>query len=157
MSVALSVLFFSEAVYSEDSHTVRYTAEFSAGEFSFDKVMGYDVARMQRCGQLAELGKPMLPSREIRIALPFGMTAESVRIVSATQDQIPGQFNILPAQPPRKIGPSDGDVDFIEPDRDTYQSNRPYPSSTASAVRSGRREAHTLYFHYLGHRVFARI
>lgn len=132
--VALFILYFASPIFSEDSYKVRYTAEFSAEELYFDKVIGYDVVRLKHCGFLAELGKPTLPSWEIKIALPSGMAVKSVQVVSTTQEEIPGEFNIFPAQPPIRIGLSDGDVDFVEPDKKTYSSSQPYPSKLVEFV-----------------------
>lgn len=132
--VTLFILCFASPIFSEDSYKVRYTAEFSAEELYFDKVMGYDVVRLKHCGFLAELGKPTLPSWEIKIALPSGMAVKSVQVVSTTQEEIPGEFNIFPAQPPIRIGLSDGDVDFVEPDKKTYSSSQPYPSKLVEFV-----------------------
>jgi hypothetical protein len=132
--VAPFILYFASPIFSEDSYKVRYTAEFSAEELYFDKVMGYDVVRLKHCGFLAELGKPMLPSKEIKIALPSGMAVKSVQVVSTAREKIPGEFNIFPAQPPIRIGVSDGDVDLVEPDKKTYTSNQPYPSKLVEFV-----------------------
>jgi len=94
--VALFILYFASPIFSEDSYKVRYTAEFSAEELYFDKIMGYDLVRLKDGSQLAVLGKPTLPSWEIKIALPSGMVVQRVQIVSTTQEEIPGEFNIFP-------------------------------------------------------------
>jgi hypothetical protein len=75
-----------------------------------------------------ELGKPMLPLIVLKIALPAGMAVKSVVAVDTKSEVIPGEYNIFPSQPPLKIGASDQDVDFIEPDQQTYTSLVPYPS-----------------------------
>ncbi|MCK4827338.1 hypothetical protein KA005_67025, partial [bacterium] len=124
-------VFFAQPVYAEDSYQVRHTAEFSLDELEFYQTMAWDMVRLTDGGHLAELGKPMLPSKEIRIALPAGMAVTGVQIVGATQERIPGQFNIFPAQPARKIGSSDDDVKFVEPDLAVYSSVQPYPSDPA--------------------------
>ncbi|MCK4403680.1 MAG: hypothetical protein KAW02_01195 [candidate division Zixibacteria bacterium] len=125
----ISVMFFARPIFSEDGYRVRFTAEFSAEELSFDRVMGYDMVRLKHGGYLAELGKPMLPSKEIKIALPSGMEVKSVQVLNTIQEEIPGEFNIFPAQLPRTIGISDEKVDFVEPDNVIYTSNQPYPSN----------------------------
>ena len=117
--MAICVVFFARPIFSEDSYEVRYTAEFSVEELSFHKIMGYDMVRLEQAGHLTELGKPMLPSKEIKIALPAGMAVKSVQVVNTIQEEITGEFNIFPAQPPIRIGLSDGDVYFVEPDQNT--------------------------------------
>jgi len=62
---------------------VQYTIHFSQTELSFGKLKGYDMVRLDDGGYLAQRGKPMLPTREIKIALPQGMVAQTVRIVAS--------------------------------------------------------------------------
>jgi hypothetical protein len=132
---AACFVLFAQSIPADDSHQVRYTVEFSVDELSFYQTMGYDMVRLQHGGHLAEPGKPMLPAKEIRIALPAGMSVSSVSIVSVTQNEIPGEFNIFPAQPPRKVGSSDEGVEFVEPDLAVYSSSQPYPSEPVEFSR----------------------
>ena len=113
---------------SKDAFSVRYTAHFSQDELSFGKLMGYDMVTLKDGDFLTELGKPMLPSKELKIALPPGMAVTSVLVLNTTEEEIPGEYNIFPAQPPMKIGSSVGDANFVQPDSQTYTSSQPYPS-----------------------------
>ena len=126
--IAVSILFFAKPLLAEDGYEVSYTAEFSTDQLSFDKLREYDIATLKDDAWLAELGKPMLPSKELKIALPAGMAVKSVHVVNTKSEGIPGEYHIFPAQPPLKIGLSDGNVDFVKPDKMTYTSNQPYPS-----------------------------
>jgi len=128
------VLYFASPIFSQGSYEVRYTAEFSQDALSFHKIMGYDLVRLKDGSQLAELGKPMLPSKEIKIALPSGMKVKGVRIADTKSEGILGEFNIFPSQPPIRIGLSDGDVDFVEPDQKIYSLSQPYPSELVEFV-----------------------
>ena len=112
---------------------VQYTVHFSQTELSFGKLKGYDMVRLDDGGYLAQRGEPMLPTREIRIALPPGMAAQTVRIVASELEEITGEYNVLPAQPPLKTGQSDGLV-FIDPVSEIYTSNDPYPSQPVELV-----------------------
>jgi hypothetical protein len=58
-----------------------------------------------------------------------------VQVVNTTEVEIPGEFNIFPAQPPLKIGLSDKNVDFVEPDKEVYSSTQPYPSKLVEFTR----------------------
>jgi len=131
---AIFILYFTSPISSQGSYEVRYTLEFSTQELSFDKIMGYDLVRLKDGSQLAVLGKPMLPYKEIRIALPLGMAGKRVWVVSTTQEEIPGEFNLFPAQPPIRTKFSDGDADFVEPDLMTYSSDQPYPANLVEFV-----------------------
>ncbi len=125
---AVCVLILGEEVFPQENYQVRYTAEFSMDDFSFDRVMGYDMVWLKEGGHLAEPGKPMLPSREIRISLPSGMQVTGLQVVNTTWEEIPGEFGILPSQPPRRIGLWDDNIDFVQPDPRIYSSTQPYPA-----------------------------
>ncbi len=134
---AVSIVFFVNPLLSEDGYKVRYVAEFSIDDLSFDKVKGYDIITLKNGDCLAELGKPMLPSKGLRIALPGGMEVKSVNVIDTKSEEIPGEYNIFPSQPPRKIGSSDKNIDFVEPDKKTYTSTQPYPKKLVEFVHQG--------------------
>jgi hypothetical protein len=106
---------------------VQYTIHFSQTDISFGKLKGYDMVRLDGGGYISQLGKPMLPTREIRIALPQGMAAQTVRIVASELEEITGEYNVFPAQPPLRVGQTDDPV-FIDPVSDIYGSSDPYPA-----------------------------
>ena len=132
---AMAVLFLWQPIPAEDSYQVSYTVKFSADELVFYQHMGWDMVRLADGSHLAELGKPMLPAKEIRVALPSGMAVTGVRIVNTVQEEIPGRFDVFPAQPPRKVGSSDENVAFVEPDLALYSSIQPYPSEPVEFSR----------------------
>ncbi len=132
--MAVSIVFSAKPLLSENQYEIEFVAEFSQAELSFDQVIGYDLVRLKDGDFLAELGKPMLPWMELKIALPPGMMVNGVQVISSDGEQITGEYDIFPAQPPIKTGPSDGDVDFVEPDRKVYGSSQPYPSRLVDFV-----------------------
>jgi hypothetical protein len=127
-------MFFATPLLSEEGYEAQYTAEFSADQLSFGKMMGYDVVRLQNADLLTELAKPMLPTKEIKIALPPGMVVKSVRVVRTEKEEIGGEYHIFPAQPPIRIGLTDNDVEFVEPDKETSTSNQMYPSKLVEFI-----------------------
>lgn len=139
--IAVSIVFFTVAVLSParavepNSYTVRYTAEFTKESLSFDKLKGYDIVGLRDGDWFSDVGKPMLPSKEFKIALPTGMAVKSVQVVNTNREEILGEYNIFPSQPPLKVGFSDKDVVFVEPDKQTYTSTQPYPSKLVEFVR----------------------
>jgi len=133
--MVLPFAFLASPLVSKDDYQTRYVAQFSWGDFSFDKVMEYDMVSLEQGDWLDDLGKPMLPAKEVRIALPSGMKVTGVYVTNAESEQISGEYNILPAQPPVEIGLSDGD--FVEPDKETYASTQPYPSKLVEFVHQG--------------------
>jgi hypothetical protein len=132
---ATCIAFSSSWALSQQVYSVTYTAEFFPQDLTFDRITGYDLVRLKEGSFLAELGKPLLPSKQIRLALPPGMVARKVKVVSTTREEIAGKFEILPAQPPIQLGLSSPDAEFEGPDAEAYASTQPYPGSAAAFVR----------------------
>jgi len=132
----LSGVVQAQAVASDGkgAFSVRYTAQFSRDDFSFSQMKGYDLVGLKDGDWLAELGKPMLPSKEIKIALLAGMTVKSVLVVNCIEEQIPGEYNIYPAQLPLPTDASQANMDFIPPDQQIYSSSQPYPAEVVRFV-----------------------
>lgn len=107
---------------------VKDTITFSEREFLFDTVMGYDTVRFLGDGQLNESGKPMLPLKNIMIALPEGMKATNVRVLSVKEKEIPGTYTIIPAQLPQTLDKSMEELVLVQCDTQAYESSSPYPS-----------------------------
>jgi hypothetical protein len=110
---------------------LQYCIEVTQDELHFRHVHGYDLVELRDGGFLAEPAKPMLPSKQVRIALPPGMSAQRVELLAATQVTLPGSFRILPAQPPVAVGSHPDQHPFVEPDREIYGSMDVYPVDTA--------------------------
>lgn len=126
--VALSLVLFASPLLSQASYNAKYVAEFVQDDFSFDKLAGYDRVRLKGGDWLSDTAKPMLPAKELRIALPAGMKVTDVYATDIKTQEIIGEYDIYPAQPPRKIDLSDNDIKFVEPDKETYASTQQYPS-----------------------------
>jgi hypothetical protein len=110
------------------------TMPFSSGSLSFTKVKGYDVVRLKDCYSLTEAGMPNLPSKEVKVALPAGMAAKSVRVVNTTSVIVDGKYNVFPTQPPQKVGSSQKEADFVGPDQAVYASAEAYPANLVEFV-----------------------
>jgi hypothetical protein len=117
---------------SPGGDTLQYTLHFSATDLSFDTLFGYDLVRMKDCSYLNEIGKPLLPTKNILIALPNGMRATNLQILSTREQPIQGTYTIFPAQRPLPIGETYDSTLLAPPNRATYTSALPYPSQLAS-------------------------
>ena len=139
--------------------TIDISLNFSASDLSFTKWNGYDVVTFvsgdtipNRGGlghvpQLGlghvpeyyttELGKPMLPLGGYSVLIPPDAEITGVAIVSQTESDIPGEFNLLPAQKPVALTTALPRPAFVPPDAATYNSNQPYPSAITSFSPSG--------------------
>jgi len=81
-----------------------------------------------------EIGKPMLPAKEIKVALPAGMEVTQVKVTDTSSVDIKGKYTIFPAQPPQHTDVSLENIAFIEPDFETYNSMNSYPSKLVEYV-----------------------
>jgi hypothetical protein len=110
-----------------EEHTVRVTLAFSENDLSFDTLFGYDIVSMNDGSYLNEIGKPMMPVKTFMVALPDGMKATQVRILSLQEQPLVGMYSILPAQPPLPTIQGSGSILSVPPSSMTYMSALPYP------------------------------
>jgi hypothetical protein len=133
-----------------DYYEIRQPVQFHQSEFKFDKIDQYDNVWIIDGSALNHPGKPMLPAREIQIALPAGMKVENVSVTDIRSSRLPGDYNIYPAQEPRRTGFSISNAPFIEPDSKIYTSNNPFPANviefTGQADLAGQAIARILVY-----------
>lgn len=110
-------------------YALQYTLRFSHDDFSFGSLSGYDLVTMDEGTFLDEIGKPLIPAKNIMIALPHEMQVKQVRLISVQDQPIPGSYTIVPAQKPLPVGVIPNTVTNPRLDRTTYTSPVPYPSS----------------------------
>ena len=79
------------------------TLEFSEDDFEFTKLNGYDIINYADGGSTTDIGLPMLPLKNILIAIPSNMRATNVKILDFAEKEMPSTYNILPAQPLQKV------------------------------------------------------
>jgi hypothetical protein len=141
-------LFLAKPLSTADDYKISYIAEFTLNDISFGEYTGYDIVTLKEGDWLGDPGKPMLPFKELRIALPQGMAVENVYVTDARSEDVTGEFDIFPAQPPQKIGFPEGD--FVEPDKEIYASTQPYPSNLVEFVHqsdlAGQGIAHIIVY-----------
>ena len=111
----------------QQNYQIQYSINFSEEDLYFDTIQGYDHITMKECSSFTEDGKPVLPAKHLRIALPNDMKATTIRILSIQRQRLPGQYNLYPAQPPQKIGTLPTTQNNIKMNRATYLSPLPYP------------------------------
>ena len=95
---------------------MRYTATLTVNDLTFNRVMGYDTVTLPDGDLLGDIGQPALPAEIVQIALPDGMAVTSVRLLEAETVELPGEYTLLPAQPPRRLTDPQRDADFVQPD-----------------------------------------
>ena len=87
-----------------EKSNVKITVTFDENDFEFEKLEGFDIIIYPDGGLTSDIGKPMLPLKNILVALPNEMRATSIRILDLVQEEIPSTYNILPVQAPQKVG-----------------------------------------------------
>ncbi len=94
---------------------VTITIRFDENDFEFDKYDGYDIIIYPDGGLTTDIGKPMLPLKNILVAIPNKIIATNVKILEIVQVDLPFTYNILPAHAPKKVG--------LNIDKSTYSHN----------------------------------
>ncbi len=113
---------------------VLCTITFAEEDLSFGRHDGRDLVSLHDAGSTGEAGKPCLPVRTVRIALPHGMRAIRVHLSEIETAALPGEYDVLPAQPPLPIGDPRATDRRAEPDRAVYASTEPYPPRVVELV-----------------------
>lgn len=117
-----------KADVTQSKYQMTYTLTFSQNDFSFSTLKGYDTIHLNDSGYTTEVGKPMVPVENIRIALPADMKVTNIRIIDMKEQTVDGTFLLYPAQPAQPIGKPGSEIQFIQPDAQTYQSSQTYPT-----------------------------
>jgi hypothetical protein len=144
-----------KADVNDSKYQMTYTIKFSQNDFSFNTLKGYDTLHLNDGGYTTEVGKPMVPVKNIRIALPADMKSTSIRILDMKEQTVDGTFILYPAQPAQPIGKPGGEIQFIQPDAQTYQSSQTYPTKrvelTGQSDLAGQSIAHIAIYpiHYI--------
>jgi len=113
----------------------RYSLSFSEKDFCFENVLGYDTINYKDNGQLNEIGKPMLPIKNIMIALPQDITVTNIRIINKEIKEILGKYSILPVQPPQLLDSSIKKQIVTHRNNLVYQSSNEYPYESVKLIR----------------------
>jgi len=91
---------------------------------------GYDIAEADDCGYVSKPGHPLLPLLQIRVAVPEGMDATGVDVLSMRTANLEGTYNLMPAQPAvpcSQVGPHQ----WISEDAAVYDLGEPWPAQPA--------------------------
>jgi hypothetical protein len=116
--------------------SVTVNLSFSGADLTFEKYQGYDVVSLANQYHTSDPGKPMLPLAMYQMLIPPDAEVTGVEVVSREQQDLAGNYRILPAQKPSPLAALP-QPEFVKPDPKTYQSAAPYPGQTAAIVQSG--------------------
>ena len=121
----------AQEVTAGQTFELPYTATFSADDLIVDQVLGYDMIRLPDGGALSKLGWPSLPTQHVRIAVPEGMVVTGVRVVGVQTVELPGQYDVFPAQPALRMSESVEPEELVKPDAAAYAAQTLYPAQVA--------------------------
>lgn len=113
----------------DDHHSYNYfhNYEFVEKDFQFIKHSGYDIIKIKDGSYLNHPGRPFMPFKEIKVALPFDMKVLGVRLLETDVREVESEFYIFPAQKPLPIGSEIALQQLIEPELSVYESEDRYP------------------------------
>lgn len=113
-------------------NSLSYTICFSPDDIYLEERFGFDFVSIKDCSYMSEIGKPLLPVKRLRVAVPAGLRATNVRVISTSLQLLPGTYTILPAQQPLRLGTSQETIISPSQEKSTYLSLLPYPASFVS-------------------------
>ncbi len=133
------LILLAELSSSSDNSSIFIEKTFSFEEslLTFKKVNGYDMIYIPDAVPLVKLGYPSLPQLGLKFIIPPNATAKKVDVIVNDEKVIPGEFNILPSQPPVRLSANAEEIVFVEPNTDVYKSKNPYPENLASKTHTG--------------------
>ena len=117
-----------------EKYSIEYEVTFSKDELIFDRYNGYDILEIKEGNCINVIGKPRIPAKELKIALPAGMAVKQVQIVDVKNEILKGEYFIYPAQPPLKPNGEHKLETFVKPDEKIYSSKDPYPNTLVEFV-----------------------
>lgn len=128
-TISSSAIINQNATPSQTTYLKTYTVSFSDQDLWFSTQDGYDLVQLYEGGFTDEPGKPMVPVKNIQIALPSDMKATQITVSEIQKQPLAGTYRLYPSQPASKIGVSEDNRQFIQPDPKTYQSTQAYPKN----------------------------
>ncbi len=137
---ALISIFAAKEVKADYYHQ---TFIFEKGDLKFEKLSelskqtDYDLVIYNELEMSQEIGKPQLPVEIVQLALPEGKEIAEITVKSIESEYLAGDYFIAPAQPPKILSKSDEPTEFVQPDKDTYSSNTPYPEKVVEIAKQG--------------------
>lgn len=110
-----------------DFNNKIFTYQFTIDDFELSSFEDYDIIQLKDGGLLNEIGEPMLPIKNILIALPENTKAAKIKVLEIKEEELPGSFLVMPGYGPQKIN-LNNDLE-ISYNSEVYFSNSFYPSN----------------------------
>jgi hypothetical protein len=123
--------------------TITRTFTFSTEEVKFTKVDGYDVADLRGYVSTSAPGEPIIPQAIFTFVVPSNATVTNVEVVGSEKTELPGTYNLYPAQTPRPLSIT-SKPEFVGPNPTVYSSNSPYPGKLVEFGYTGTKTGYRL-------------
>ena len=112
------------------AQSITQTYHFSKP--SIQQVGEYQTLSFDNSVQNGTVGEPQLPWLSISLMLPQNTEATAIHVTLSDFTELPGQYNLMPAQRPRPI--SDDSPFVFEKNESLYRSNEAYPNKDFNSV-----------------------
>lgn len=106
---------------------------FDDARMSVERIRGFDVISLEDTDYSHIAGAPMLPMKQIDIALPTGAVVTGVSVKGTTVQTLEGTFEIMPSSKPETISGTPPDSPF-RPDASIYSRDANYPGHYAEVA-----------------------
>jgi len=134
--ITLGIMQFALCAGSPAS--IEHTFRFSQSDLTMGAHGGYAAPELPGCEPVWIPGMPRLPIRVCRLLIPAGTRARDVRVMAISQEEVPGEYVVYPAQTPRPVSAPGASV-FEPGDRQVYESGQPWPSGVAELQGTGEK------------------
>jgi len=135
----VGILLVSTSLYAGN-----ITTTINIGDYRIIQNGEYDKIEIDNCGILAESGKPILPAKNVMVALPPGARVNSVDVIGIGRTELPGTYKIVPTSPllPMIAETNAGFIEKINDEwsrtyQSTYSSDEAYPAVYGELSGSG--------------------
>ena len=135
----------SVALLGAAAHAQTMTWTVHAGDCRFVPSEGGLRIEMEGFGHLQEPGAPLVPSRNVLLALPPGARATAVEVTALASEMLPGSYRLAPASPLLPVPDPKADRERLQRLQEEwrgnfaaiYASDRPFPATPGEFVGTG--------------------
>ena len=145
LAIGVVAFFLVLALSPMAEATAGLTVELRAGEYQITSGDKGEKIEMEGFGSLMVPGKPMLPAKNLLIALPPGARVKSVEVKGIGAKQLPGTYRIEPTPPILPLIDPVQHSELVEKmerewqtnNQTVYSSDQPFPEERGGLVGSG--------------------
>lgn len=111
--------------------------DFAKEQVQFTMSDAYTKIRIVNCELSDIVGAPEIPTKALKVALPYGATDIGIQIIGIETETLEGEY-LLPCVQPPQILSKDEPRHTVQPDQEIYSSNELYPNQAIELRGKGR-------------------